>query len=121
MLPTHEHVASYRGYEIYLRRPGFEFTPMMLGKIASFLVRGPDRSLAVFAFMYSMLAALDGEQVEEDRLLDQAVQAIRVAIDDGDFADRREFTFEYRDGRYGSVVDPAWWIRTFGRSPTGNG
>lgn len=114
MLPTHEQVADYRGYTLYLRQPGFEFTPMMLAKIASFIVRGPDSSIAVYAFMYSMLTMLDRDDIQEERLLDQAVRTIESSIDDGDFASRHESTFEYRNGVYTRVTNPPWWIPTFG-------
>lgn len=112
MLPTHEHVATYRGYDIFRRRPGFEFTPMTLGKIASFLVRGPDGSVAVFAFLYSMPLALRGQDLDEERLLEATLRTIEAVIDGGAIGERQDMTFEWHAGGWLPVENPRWWIPT---------
>lgn len=112
MLPTHQHVATYNGYEVHQRQPGFEFTPMTLGKIASFIVQEPDGSITVLAFMYSMLASLGDPLIREDRLTEQAIQTIEGAIDRGGFAAHQDVTFEYHDGTWDEVSNPRWWIST---------
>ncbi len=110
MLPTHRFVRSYRGHELYLRDPGFEFTPVMLGKVASFLVRWEGRLTAV-AFMYPLLAPLEEPGLSEERLLDQAVQLIERLIDEDRLPNRSELTFEYRGGAFVEVSDPRWWVK----------
>lgn len=45
MLPTHEHLEDHRGQTLYRRKPGFEYTPIVLGRLASLLVRGSDDQL----------------------------------------------------------------------------
>jgi hypothetical protein len=112
MLPTHRRVATYRGREIYQRQPGFEYTPVLLGKIASFVVTwaGGD---AVCAFMYSLLDALGGAPPDEAILLAAAVQAIEARIDAGALAPRTDETYEYRDGTFVEVRDPRWWISVY--------
>lgn len=123
MLPTHEHVEAYQGFEIYRRRPGFEYTPVMLGKVASFLVHGSEGQLVVFAFMYSLLAPFTpgagndggagGIDLNEGDLLAAALAVIEAAIDHGVVADRQDLTFELRDGVWTPVREPRWWISTF--------
>lgn len=113
MLPTHRHVASHGGYEIHQRQPGFEFTPGLLGKIASFLLRGPDGRLANVAFMYSFLALIDDSTIQEDQLLATAVETINGVIDQGLITDHFEATFEYHNSAWQEVRDPRWWIPTF--------
>ena len=112
MLATHRRVATHNGYEIWQRQPGFEFTPVMLGKIASFIVRAPDGRYLIFAFMYSMLANLDGADLREDRLLDAAMRVIEREVDQPSTTDQPDFTFEYHDAAWVEVRDPRWWIRT---------
>ena len=113
MLPTHRRVETYNGYEIQQRQPGFEFTPVMLGNIASFIAQGPEGNFSVFAFMYSMLASLEGVEIREERLLDDAVRVIEGAIDRASIAHRQELTFEYHDNTWVEVSEPRWWIRTY--------
>ena len=113
MLPSHQRVATYGAYEIWQRQPGFEFTPMMLGKVASFIARVPDGRFSVFAFMYSMLAILEGVEIEEERLLDEAIRMIERVIDRDAAGQQIDFTFEYRDDTWVEVSEPLWWIRTF--------
>lgn len=110
MLPTHRLIRTYRGHEIYLRQPGFEFTPVMLGKVASFLVGWTD-GLAVFAFMYPMLAQLDEQDFSEERLLQQAAELIERWIDEERIQNRSECTFEYRGGTFVEASDPRWWVK----------
>ena len=106
MLPTHDHVADFRGHAIYRRRPGFEFTPVTLGKIASFLVQRPDGGVAVFAFLYSLLAGLDGP------LPDEARRAIEDAIVTGAAVAGHDLTYERHGGRWVPVDASRWWIPT---------
>lgn len=113
MLETHEQVKTYKECEIYRRRPGFEFTPITLGKIASFIIRGPQLAIAVAAFMYAPTAALEGERVEEAVLLDDAVRTIEQHIDRNGLAPHQDLTFERHDGIWTEVTDPPWWISTF--------
>jgi hypothetical protein len=113
MLPTHRHVATHDGFQIYLRQPGFEFTPVMLGKIASFIVRSADGTTAVCAFMYSLLLTLDGTEIDEGELLAMAVAMIKAQIDAGRISDKRDVTFEYHDSGFREVVSPRWWISTW--------
>lgn len=113
MLSTHQYVKTHNGYEIYQRKPGFEFTPIMLGKIASFIVRDNDGAVAIVAFMYSMLIALEGESVDESVLSADAVMTIQEHIDAGRIGNRQELTFEYKDGVYAEASNPRWWIKSF--------
>ncbi|HLT18932.1 MAG TPA: hypothetical protein VKZ96_05700 [Thermomicrobiales bacterium] len=113
MLPTHERVATQAGHEVYRRNPGFEFTPVILGKIASFLVRAPDGALSGFAFMYSLLDTIDTE-IDEDELLADALALITDALDAGEIHAWRDRTFERRAGRWVEVDEPRWWISVIG-------
>jgi len=112
VLETHELVETCNGYEIYRRKPGFEFTPISLGKIASFIVRGPGGSVTVAAFMYSMPAALEDEKIQEAGLLKDAVHIIEDVIDREEVTRRRDLTFEYHGGAWIEVSGPRWWIST---------
>jgi hypothetical protein len=112
VLSTHRHVATHNGHEIWQRQPGFEFTPVMLGKIASYIARAPDGRYTVFAFMYSMLASLEGAKLQEDRLLDEAIRVIEQTIDQMDTTPQQDHTFEYHDAAWLEVRDPQWWIST---------
>ena len=114
MLPTHRHIASHGGYEIHQRQPGFEFTPGLLGKIASFLLRGTDGRLANVAFMYSFLVLIDDPTIQEEQLLAMAVETINGLIDQQVITDQYEATFEYREGSWVEINNPRWWIPTFG-------
>jgi hypothetical protein len=113
MLPTHHHVATHDGFQIYLRQPGFEFTPVMLGKVASFVVRGRDGATAACAFMYSLLITLDGTVIDEGELLAAAVAVIKGQIEAGRISDERDLTFEYRENAFREVTSPRWWIPTW--------
>jgi len=115
VLPTHRLVATRDGHEVYQRQPGFEFTPMLLGRIASFLVRWGDDGLAVYAFMVPLLEA---GAVDEERLLGEARRLIERRIAAGGPGDREERTFEYRGDRYVEVAEPRWWIGTWPTEPT---
>lgn len=113
MLPTHEHLEDYQGHALYRRKPGFEYTPILLGRIASFLVRGPDEHLAVFAFMVPFLDAPPDGAATDGALLDAAAAVIRATIDRGVLPDRLERTHEHRSGRYVAVANPRWWVPTW--------
>lgn len=112
MFSTHRQVAIYQGNTIYQRLPGFEFTPILLGKIASYIVQAPDGQCTVFAFMYPLLAAWAGDAIDEGRLLADAVRTIERAIAAPRLGIRRDFTYEYHADRYAEVEQPAWWIPT---------
>ena len=86
---------------------------MMLGKVASFIARVPDGKFSVFAFMYSMLAILEGVEIQEERLLDEAVFEIEKVIDRDAAGQQIDFTFEYRDETWVEVDEPRWWIRAY--------
>lgn len=110
MLPTHEHLGDYRGYALYRRQPGLEYPPILLGRIASFLVRGPDDRRAVFAFMVPLLGDAPGGVATDSARLDAAADVIRATIDRGALRDHLELTFAYRAGRYIAVTAPRWWV-----------
>jgi len=110
VLPTHRLVRTYRGHEIYLRQPGFEFTPVMLGKVASYLVAWAE-GLTAFAFMYPLLAQVDEPGFSEERLLERAVELIELWIEEDRLQNRSEVTFEYRGGAFVEVTDPRWWVK----------
>lgn len=112
MLPTHRQVATHHGCAIYQRLPGFEFTPVLLGKIASYVVRNAQGQFTVFAFMYPLLALEQDIDIEEDTLLATAVQTIEEAIDGMRLGGKRDVTFEFQGGQYVEVDRPAWWIPT---------
>ncbi|HEX7103011.1 MAG TPA: hypothetical protein VF201_10255 [Nitrolancea sp.] len=109
MLATHQLVETHNGHEIWQRQPGFEFTPVMLGKIASFVVRAPDGQFSVFAFMYPLLASLEGD-FQEERLLNEAVRLIEHATKQISAPHQQDLTFEYHEAAWVEVYDPRWWI-----------
>ena len=113
MLPSHTLVKTYDDCEIYLRKPGFEFTPVSLRKIASFIVRRQDGAIAVFAFSYSMLDSLDDEAGGEPSLLGSAVRVIEDVIHARRLEDERDYTYESRSGAFSEVTNPAWWLTVF--------
>jgi len=112
-LPTHRLLRDYGGYAIYLRNPGFEFTPVTLRQIASFVVAANSRTLAVFAFAYSMLDGLERGSIEEEPLLAGALAVIKERIDAGEIAHHRDYTYELQGGAFIEVRDPKWWISSF--------
>lgn len=114
MLDTHRHVKDHGEFEVFLRDPGWEFTPVMLGKVASFIVRRDDGEWALFAFMYSMLLQLDGIDTDESKLLNQALETIAGTLDSDAWTPRVERTFEYRPDCFTEVEDPHWWTPTAG-------
>ena len=113
MLPTHHEVETHAGWTIYQRMPGFEFTPITLGKIASYILRRGDEA-AVVAVMYSLLAEIDGEPVDEAALLADAVETIRRRLDVNHPPDRSDTTFERRGGAWVEVPPPRWWVPCWG-------
>ncbi len=112
MLETHREFARHGSHTLYLRDPGFEFTPVMLAKVASFIVRDDAGSWTLCAFMYSLLAALDGVDIDEAALLDAAAGEIITRIDNQTLVHRGELTFEHRDGAFVEVLAPRWWVTT---------
>ena len=111
MLHTHRQVATHHGAAIHQRQPGFEYTPIMLAKVASYLVQAPDGSLTVFAFLYSLLEGVGGAVVDEAGLLAQAVAVIGQELDAG-IGSGEDHTYEYHGGRFVAVEQPRWWIPT---------
>ncbi len=110
MLPTHELRETHSGFAIYLRRPGFEFTPVTLRRIASFLCSGPDGAIVVFAFSYSMLDFIGVTSFPDEQLLEQALEVIRSVLGRDAAEPFREHTYELVAGTYTAVEKPAWWI-----------
>jgi hypothetical protein len=104
-----EERGEHAGHRIQMRKPGFEFTPMMLGKIAAFVVRPPadangaDSAPGVFAFMYPLLSG----ELDEGALLEAALAVIRDQIDRGHLA---EHTYEWRNGGWSQALRPRWWV-----------
>lgn len=109
MLNTHRFVAAYREHEIYQRLPGFEFTPTVLAKIASYLVKAPNGQISVFAFLYSLLLEATGQPLDEERLLAEVVDVIQRSIEAGRLG-TVDYTYEYRNGKFVPVDQPRWWI-----------
>jgi hypothetical protein len=114
MLPTHREIGTHAGWTIYQRMPGFEFTPVTLGKIASYLLRSAGGETAVVAFMYSLLAALDGDRADEEALLADAVETIRQRLVASAPPNRSDTTFERRGDAWVEVAPPRWWIPFWG-------
>jgi hypothetical protein len=114
LLPSHTLVKTCEDCEIYLRKPGFEFTPVSLRKIASFIVRRHDGAIAVFAFSYSMLDFLDDDGGGEPALLDSAVRVIEDVIHERRLEGERDYTYESKSGSFSAVTNPAWWLTAFG-------
>lgn len=112
MLENYQRRATHRDYEIYLRSPGFEFTPMGLQKIASFLIQDSSGGVTVAAFAYSVLALLE-TRISEDLLLSQAIELLEGVIEDGQVRDRQDSTYEYRNGAFVTVTKPPWWLPSF--------
>ncbi len=111
MLPTHKFIKTYKGAEIYLRNPGFEFTPMSLRRIASFICSTLEGQLAVLAFSYSMLDFTNVAELPDAELLQEATGVIQDLIDGGAIEDRQEYTYEFRGAGFQQVRDPRWWIK----------
>ena len=113
MLENYQRRATHRKYDIYLRSPGFEFTPMGLQKIASFLVQDSSGAVSVVAFAYSVLTSLRKTPLSEEALLSQAVEVIKRSIEATQLRDRQDYPYEYRDGAFVAVVRPGWWLPSF--------
>ncbi len=106
-----EPVTEHAGHQVLRRRPGFEFTPILLGKVSSLIVRPPTGGWAVVAFMVPLLTGQgDSTDVAESHLTTEAVAVTRLAIDDGRALDGAELTYEWRDGGWPEVLHPAWWL-----------
>lgn len=112
MLSTHKHITTYKGYEIYQRLPGFEYTPIILGKIASYIVK-KNNNVAIFAFSYSLLDAMADENLKEEKLLKAALEIIKKQIDNQKVENKTDYTFEYKPQSFFPVSNPQWWIKAF--------
>lgn len=105
-----ELIERWRGYEILRRKPGFEFTPVLLGKISSDLVIDDSGSLGAFAFMYRFRTPRREPEADETQLAQMAVDVMKQAVDAPDRLVGADHTFELRDGRWTEVERPAWWV-----------
>jgi hypothetical protein len=107
--PSFQAIAEPRelctGWVLALRRPGFEFTPILLGKLATFLALRQD-AVAAFAFLVPFAPTLP----DDPTLLATAQELVRQEIMAGRVADRQERTFEYRNGAFREVHAPRWWV-----------
>ena len=101
-------VEEYAGRRIERRPPGFEFTPVLLGKITSYIVES-EAGPSVFAFMYSFLVT-GRAGADEEALATAALGQIRHAIDAGRATPGSEHTFEWDGSAWDYVPDPRWWI-----------
>lgn len=106
-------VSAHRGHEILRRQPGFEFTPVLLGKITSYLVLPPEEDPGVFAFMFRFPELERASPVDEAQLAEHAVEVMRAVIDAGERIAGRERTFELRRTAWTEVTRPRWWISAF--------
>ena len=86
-------VKEFGGHRIERRAPGFEFTPVLLGKITTYFVVLPDTGAAVFAFMYSFLLTGRPDPDEED-LARLALEVVEDAITTGKAAAGTDHTYE---------------------------
>lgn len=110
MLPTHRPVAIYQGATIFQRQPGFEYTPMLLGTLASFLVQREEGQWVAVAVMVPFLDGGTPVARGDAALLAQALRRIEALLDLGTLWERHDWTFVYRGGDFVEVVDPPWWI-----------
>jgi hypothetical protein len=108
-----ELIERWRELEIRRRRPGFEFTPMLLGKIGSYLVFDGSGSCAVFAFMYRFGTLRAEPEPDEEHLALMAVDTIKHALDEAERVVGADRTFELHGGRWNEVERPGWWIPYF--------
>ena len=106
-------IERWRGFEILRRKPGFEFTPVLLGKVTSYVVFGESGSASVFAFMYRFRALQRDAEPDEVMLADMAVDLIKRAVNASEPMVGVDRTFELDDGRWREVERPAWWIPYF--------
>lgn len=108
-----ELIERWRDYEILRRRPGFEFTPVLLGKISSYLVIDGSSASGVFAFMYRFRTPRREPEPDEAQLAQMAVDVIKGAVDGSEPVVGADRTFELRDGSWTEVERPAWWVPYF--------
>ncbi len=106
-------VKEYGGHRIERRPPGFEFTPVLLGKITTYVAARPDGALAIFAFMYSFLVT-GGPDTDEDDLARRALDVIQAAIDSGSASGGSEHTYVLELDEWREVSKPAWWVSVAG-------
>lgn len=108
-----ELVERWRGYQVLRRLPGFEFTPVLLGKIASYVVADDSGASSVFAFMYRFGSVRGEAEPDEGRLHRMAVEVIKRAAAASESLPQVDRTFELQDGAWSEVRRPAWWIPYF--------
>lgn len=107
-----ELVANHRGYRIERRKPGFEFTPVLLGKVSAYIAHRPGERAGVFAFMYRFPEVLPPPRpsFDEGKLAAAAIRTIQELIDLGAVIDGSERTFELGDSGWVEVGDARWWV-----------
>lgn len=108
-----EVIERWDGYEIRRRMPGFEFTPVLLGKISSYLIFDTSGSSGVFAFMYRFRTPRGEGEPDEALLARMAVEGIKQAVRAPQPVVGVDRTFELVDGRWTEVERPAWWVPYF--------
>jgi hypothetical protein len=109
--PIFESLTKHAEHQVLRRRPGFEFTPVLLGKISPLIVRPPTGGWAVFTFMFPLLTRKGDPTDEDESHLTTAPDTItRLAIDEGRAINSAELTYEWRDGGWREVLHPAWWL-----------
>ncbi len=107
-----EPIAEHAGHQILRRKPGFEFTPMLLGKISSLIVRPPTGGFAVFAFMFPLLNSQgDLAAADEPHLANEALSITRLAIEQNSATHGRQMAYEWQGDRWQEVFNPSWWVR----------
>ena len=102
-------VKEFRSHRIERRAPGFEFTPVLLGKITTYFVVLPDNRAAVFAFMYSFLVT-GRHDPDEDELARLALGVVEAEITAGAAGAGSEHTYELSAAGWQPVAHPKWWI-----------
>lgn len=108
-----ELIDRWDGCEIRRRTPGFEFTPVLLGKISAYVVFDRSGSSSAFAFMYRFRSLRRESEPDEAILAEMAVDVIKQAIDASDRVVGIDRTFELRDGGWAEVEQPGWWVPYF--------
>ncbi len=112
MIPSHQFIKNYNGFDIFLRQPGFESIPTAFGKVAAFIVSNEKKTTALFAFSYSGLEALQNPSITEVDLLKKAVTVIEKFIDNKKIKNNQENTFEYQGLSYKEISNATWWFKT---------
>jgi len=102
-------VKQLGGHRIERRAPGFEFTPVLLGKITTYFVVLADGGAAVFAFMYSFFVTGTSDP-DEDELARMALEVVEAAVTTGAAKAGSDHMYELDATGWHLVADPKWWI-----------